>query len=747
MSVLLRKILFYLLLFFIGISASSLEYFVSPNGQDTNTGTLEKPFKTISKASEVLRPGDSCYIREGVYREILRPKFSGEEGLEITYQNYKNEQVYITGTDILSGWVIGDDDIYYADMDWNLTDNNQVFFNGKMLTEASWPAAGNDPFINPDRAVVQSSNKGGMNSFINTDIPGNKSDWIGAKLWCAGGLQWISWTGEVTDFDSERGVVTYKTPGYDRSEYTAVKGSFFVLKGVKAALKAKGQWLYNTDNNKLEIIPPAYEDDIIIEAKRRMEVIDLRERSYIKVKGIDFYSGTIVTDSSSSFITLENINGNYMSHSYTEWDSETSGVQINGSNNLVLNCDFGYSSGPVLQVNGSDNRIINSYFHHGNYAGLWNGAVALSGRRQLFSHNTVKYSGRDLLTIHGLMESLIQYNDLSHAGFITKDLGIIYGHNTDFANTQIRNNWIHDNLSSHISMGIYFDHASANPIIYNNVIWNTKDDPVRFNNPVYNAQVFNNSAYKTGTTTTFGYFENRGMYMTRFYNNIFNDSFDLPGHVKLKNNSIARNPGYVDPEKYDFRLNVDDNENRGAYNTLNSWKPGCDLTNPPNPIPEFEKANVPWMNTVVNSGFEYGTLEGWSRTGRREAELITGNNWGNEWGTENIHKTGTNKFELQLSGESDGISQTISNLTPGTNYTLSGWLRTSDRNTKIAMAVKDFGGEEIVKIYAKDKWGRIVIKFTTGPDSYEATINIEIVKGVGKAWCDNLTLPLSAVQK
>ena len=54
-------------------SAYSKDYFVSPAGSDRSPGTKERPFATLAKACGVLQPGDTCYLRKGVYREVLRP--------------------------------------------------------------------------------------------------------------------------------------------------------------------------------------------------------------------------------------------------------------------------------------------------------------------------------------------------------------------------------------------------------------------------------------------------------------------------------------------------------------------------------------------------------------------------------------------------------------------------------------------------------------------------------------------------
>ena len=42
------------------------EYHVSSGGDDNNTGTSDQPFKTISKAAEVVQPGSTVTVHEGV---------------------------------------------------------------------------------------------------------------------------------------------------------------------------------------------------------------------------------------------------------------------------------------------------------------------------------------------------------------------------------------------------------------------------------------------------------------------------------------------------------------------------------------------------------------------------------------------------------------------------------------------------------------------------------------------------------
>ena len=59
----------------------------SPNCDDNGPGTIDKPFRTISKAAEVLQPGERVVIASGIYRECVRPARGGTEPTQmISYE-------------------------------------------------------------------------------------------------------------------------------------------------------------------------------------------------------------------------------------------------------------------------------------------------------------------------------------------------------------------------------------------------------------------------------------------------------------------------------------------------------------------------------------------------------------------------------------------------------------------------------------------------------------------------------------
>ena len=88
------------------------ELFVSPEGSDSNAGTIDSPFLTVARAQEEVRKynqnmtGDILvYLREGTY-EITEPmqfgvEDSGSNGYYVVYQNYQDELPVVSGGTVL----------------------------------------------------------------------------------------------------------------------------------------------------------------------------------------------------------------------------------------------------------------------------------------------------------------------------------------------------------------------------------------------------------------------------------------------------------------------------------------------------------------------------------------------------------------------------------------------------------------------------------------------------------------------
>ncbi|MBE9484243.1 MAG: hypothetical protein IMY74_05325, partial [Bacteroidetes bacterium] len=80
--------------------AQAMDYYVDqnhPSASDENTGTIDLPWKTITKANQTLTAGDTVYIKAGTYNSYIDPDNSGTPSAPITYRNYETDTVTISG--------------------------------------------------------------------------------------------------------------------------------------------------------------------------------------------------------------------------------------------------------------------------------------------------------------------------------------------------------------------------------------------------------------------------------------------------------------------------------------------------------------------------------------------------------------------------------------------------------------------------------------------------------------------------
>jgi signal peptidase I len=49
--------------------ALAATYYVSPTGNDSNSGLIGAPFKTIQRAADIVNPGDTVVVKNGIYTD------------------------------------------------------------------------------------------------------------------------------------------------------------------------------------------------------------------------------------------------------------------------------------------------------------------------------------------------------------------------------------------------------------------------------------------------------------------------------------------------------------------------------------------------------------------------------------------------------------------------------------------------------------------------------------------------------
>ena len=107
------------------MTASAADFFVSPKGNDANTGTKAEPFATLDRARDAIRAKDvrepvTVWLRGGTY--YLEKPFelgsedSGTAECPITYAAFGSEKPVIHGGRLITGWKVAEDGRWTAEI-------------------------------------------------------------------------------------------------------------------------------------------------------------------------------------------------------------------------------------------------------------------------------------------------------------------------------------------------------------------------------------------------------------------------------------------------------------------------------------------------------------------------------------------------------------------------------------------------------------------------------------------------------
>jgi hypothetical protein len=543
-----------ILAFLVAQAGHAQAYYVAPSGSDENPGTLARPFRTIQHAADVMTPGDTCFVREGVYRETVRPGHSGEKSKPITFAAYRNEKVVVSGADLVTDWKAQIPRVYRAPADWTF---NQLFVDGVMMNLARWPNSPLDP-MHPTWAVAGKGTD--SNTIVDPNLP--PLDLNGAVMHILPGAQWVSWTRPIRDYDAKARSFKFEGSWNQDWAHAVKEDSRYYLEGLPVLLDAPGEWCVERGTVNLWMPHGGDPNHHRVEAKRREFAFDLSGREYICLEGFRIFAATI-TMRDARHCVVRKCHLRYASHfGDTEgWGTRyhtASGVIISGSDNQLRDSSVVFSAGNGVTLLGEHNVVRNCLVRDVDYMAVDCGAVWAEGQGNVISRNTLCNTGRSIVVHRALKGGRIEYNDMHDAGLLTTDLGITYCFQTDGAGTVIAHNLAHHNRAASCGVGIYIDNGSSNFIIHHNVSFSNPDSGIRLNTPSHNNLVCNNTIVNNGNSVNYwGPNDDRDEAGCRLINNIFTDAVVTGNGIEVSHNFSGKQPGFVDAANGDFRLRSD----------------------------------------------------------------------------------------------------------------------------------------------------------------------------------------------
>ena len=766
----LRVILLWLLIIAGGRAETPVQaanYYVATNGNDSASGTLATPFRTIQKAASLMVGGDTCYIRGGTYRETVTPASSGTSVARITYAGYSNETVIISGLNsVTNSWTLDSGNIYkVSGINPGLASSqgNQVFINGQLAYEARWPNNVGTPgnTNNFTYATVARSEGGNVVSaptgyatlmLQDSSLPlTNNADLNGATIWCGRNVNYFgNLVAKVNSYSAATHQVFFTDDGANAAP---VANTMYIIWGAKALLNATNEWYYDSTNQQLYVWMPdgAMPAPGAVEYKARVFAFDLNNRNYITISNLTTWAcgiwgpNSIVATPTSSGIRLLSIRGLYPQSSVLR-----DGFRLRGNSNEVIGCEFAYAPHSLLNMTGNDCQVINNYLHDG---GQYSTATLLAtiGKRMIVSHNTLCDAGGSLASPE-ITSGAFQYNHLYRAAWHIKDIGLTYMNYTDGQGSLMHHNVLHDNLCqlrTDQAHGFYHDWGVSDFIYDRNIFYNIPAGNAFFFAYTWNTLIYNNSLYQAKNhIVLYSLHPATAASATLFANNVAPLSpVAAPGGWDLRNfYSDYPDPAFANTTNQDFRptsaspyldkgalvSGVTTNytglaPDGGAYELGDAlFTVGCNFTNPPAPsllvLPDVTPFE--FRNLVRNGSFEDSDNTGtnWTFSGTAAVNATAD--------ISSQGRTFCGDYRVDFSPGTGTVSQTVTNLSPATRYVATAYFQVpnTESATSANFLLSGYGGASLTNsapVSGSSSWTNVTVNFIMGSAATGVTLTVQ----------------------
>lgn len=445
---------------------------VSPDGSDTNKGTLESPLKTLNGAKEKLKALKGAtneeitvWFRAGTYLFTEELSFDSSDCSNVTYRSYPDEEVIFTGSVDFTDWSetkINYTKAFVTDVDTDSIYFRSLFKGDERLSISKWPKTGSFTVTDSkDEDAFDLDNESGffdLHAAFYTDKTRtfeNLSD-VNVRImhkWCDDILP-------LHSTDPNTGRVELTKP----AAMTIEVGDNFVYENVREALTEPGEWYLDRTEKKLYYIPQQGEtaEGLTLSAPVTESFFNVNGASDITFSGIDFkntdwdfVSGTKWNSSLNTEHPLyANIKYN-PTHPQAAFETPASIYITNSSSINFINCEFKNISNTAIKydVGSKDSAVSSCLFDQ-----IGGNAIFIDGPFEI----PAKTSNIDVTDCH------IRY----YGRIYNNSIGVLITHATD---CDITYNEIHDGWYTAVSVGWnwgYTDHPTNNIQIKNNLIYN-----------------------------------------------------------------------------------------------------------------------------------------------------------------------------------------------------------------------------------------------------------------------------------
>lgn len=501
-------------------SKEAIEFYISPEGKDTNPGTQKAPFGSLEKARDAVRIARSngkdkpatVYIYGGYYYlekpVVFTSEDSGNSNSPIIYKAVEGEEPVFTGSKSLSKWKVLKDKqkldlldpsmngkVYVTDLkSAGITDfgdptkageRPDLYYNSQLQTLARWP---NGKFTNagvalgktmlPPTYIGVHGTKEGI--FKYTDKRQNR--WSEESDIRVSGYWYWDWAEEyqkVSKVDTVSGTIFISEPYHQYGYKDSLR--YFGL-NLFCEIDQPGEWYLNRSEGMLYWYPPVgikpSGAEVIITVFSEPYMVEIRNCSYMTLQGLTFResrgSALLVSDGEDCRIAdcrIERFGRD--------------GIHIDeGARNTISGCMLSTFGHGGMKISGGDRKNLIAGNHHVEnsvvehfslFKRTYEPAIHLSGCGHRINNNLFRYSSSSAMRLEG-NDFLIEYNHIANVVNESDDQGgIDIFYNPSYQGIIIRYNRWSDIRGGvrHGAAGVRLDDMITGVQIYGNVFERT----------------------------------------------------------------------------------------------------------------------------------------------------------------------------------------------------------------------------------------------------------------------------------
>ncbi len=300
--------------------------YVSPDGDDSNPGTIDQPLKTVAKARDLVRTKNSAmtaditvYLRAGTYQQTSTLTFanadSGSGGFYVKYMAYPGESPLITGGQPITGWKDTGNGTYSASA--GTTAFRQLYVNGVKAIRARTPNLGANGAPNFNRlsgwdktannVQVPSSAVATWNNLTKVEMHINIA-WGDSTLRIAS----ITTTGNTAyvKFQSPESPMVFVRPNPNMAQVGWGSGRAYYFENALEFLDQPGEWYLDETSNTVYYKPRTGEDmttaTVIAPMVETIMAVNgtstSSQASYLWFQGLTFAHSTYMRPSQYGFL-------------------------------------------------------------------------------------------------------------------------------------------------------------------------------------------------------------------------------------------------------------------------------------------------------------------------------------------------------------------------------------------------------------------------------------------------------------